>query len=133
MQAELFNNFFYDQFSDESLYDVPICHNKLQDPDLCIKFDHMTICSLLRKINPNKAQGPDGIHGKILKMCAATLATPLSMLFHQSYFSGQIPHEWKLANIVPIHKKGPKGNVENYRPISLTSLVRDVVNPIKLY
>ena len=42
-QAELFNKFFYDQFSDESLYNVPICHNRLQNPALFIKFDHMTI------------------------------------------------------------------------------------------
>ena len=34
-----------------------------------------------------------------------------------------MPKEWKLANVVPIHKKGSKNNVENYRPISLTSLV----------
>ena len=34
-----------------------------------------------------------------------------------------VPSEWKLVNVVPIHKKGAKENVENYRPISLTSLV----------
>ncbi len=31
--------------------------------------------------------------------------------------------EWRMAHIVPIHKKGPKDNIENYRPISLTSLI----------
>ena len=36
---------------------------------------------------------------------------------------GGIPSEWKLAHVVPIHKKGSKENIENYRPISLTSLV----------
>jgi hypothetical protein len=28
-----------------------------------------------------------------------------------------------VANVVPVHKKGSKDDVENYRPISLTSLV----------
>ena len=37
--------------------------------------------------------------------------------------SGCIPKDWKVANIVPVHKKGSKENIENYRPISLTSLV----------
>ena len=40
-----------------------------------------------------------------------------------SYNTGSIPREWKLANVVPIHKKGAKENIENYRPISLTCLV----------
>ena len=44
------------------------------------------------------------------------------MLFKLSYNTGYIPSDWKLAH-VPIHKKGSKSNVENYRPISLTSLV----------
>ena len=48
---------------------------------------------------------------------------PLSLLFDMSYKSGTIPKEWKLANVVPVHKKGSKNNVENYRPISLTCLV----------
>ena len=32
----------------------------------------------------------------------------------------------KIANVVPIHKKSHKDNVENYRPISLTSLVMKI-------
>jgi hypothetical protein len=36
--------------------------------------------SLLRKVNSNKACGPDAIHGKILKNCAVSLSTPLSLL-----------------------------------------------------
>jgi hypothetical protein len=29
---------------------------------------------------------------------------------------------WRVANVVPVYKKGSKDNIENYRPISLTSL-----------
>ena len=48
------------------------------------------------------------------------------MLFNLSYQTGQIPQEWKNANVVPIHKKKDKANVENYRPISLTSLIMKI-------
>ena len=77
----------------------------------------------MSNINSNKACGPDAIHGKLLKYCAGSLCHPFSLLFTLSYNTGYIPREWKLANVVPVHKKGSKDNVENYRPISLTSLV----------
>ena len=35
------------------------------------------------------------------------------------YNTGYIPLEWKLDNVVPIHKKDDKKKVVNYRPISL--------------
>jgi hypothetical protein len=35
-----------------------------------------------------------------------------------SYFTKIIPGQWKVARILPLHKKGAKSNVKNYRPIS---------------
>ena len=127
-QAELFNSFFFNQFSDPSSYDIDISYTS--DSDFDIDFDHRTVRKLLSEINSNKAQGPDGIHGKILKNCAVGLAYPLTCIFRASYNSGFIPQEWKLANVVPIFKKGDKTCVENYRPISLTCLVMKVFERI---
>ena len=81
---------------------------------------------LLDNLDINKAQGPDAISGAVLKNCSKTLAYPLSVLFNLSYNTGYIPQEWKLANVVPVHKKEDKNKVTNYRPISLTSLVMKV-------
>ena len=66
----------------------------------------------------------------VLKKCALSLAYPLSILFNISFSTGQIPTDWKSANVVLVHKKGDKTNVENYRPISLTSLVMKVMEKI---
>ena len=66
----------------------------------------------------------------MLKECAASLAQPLSILFQLSYNSGTLPAEWKLANIIPIHKKGSTDDNENYRPISLTCLVMKIFERI---
>ena len=120
-KANLFNSYFFDQFSEASNYDVSI--DWTNDSLFDIDFNPLEIKGLLSNLNSNKACGPDGIHGKILKHCAVGLADPLSMLFKLSYNSGSLPKDWRVANVVPVHKKGNKDNIENYRPISLTSLV----------
>ncbi len=127
-QAELFNSFFYNQFSDPSSYNIDISYDN--DTNFNIDFDHRDVRKLLSNINSNKAQGPDGIHGKILKNCSVGLAFPLTCIFRVSYNCGSIPQEWKHANVVPIFKKGNKGDVENYRPISLTCLVMKIFERI---
>ena len=58
------------------------------------------------------------------------MAHPLSILFKISYNTGSVPKDWKVANVVPIYKKGSKAGVENYRPISLTSLVMKIFERI---
>lgn len=123
-QATLFNEFFSDQFSSESNYNIDINYGNDTFSDLV--FDSFDIFRLLKDINPGKAAGPDGIHGMVLKNCAYSLSYPLSILFNNSYSTGCIPSDWKLALVVPVFKKGDKGSVENYRPISLTSLVMKV-------
>ena len=120
-QAELFNGYFFEQFTSPSDYSIPIDFNDIDTFD--IDFNHTKIEELLSNINANKTMGPDGIHGKILKNCAKSLSLPLSILFRKSYHSSKLPNDWKMANVVPVHKKGSKSNVENYRPISLTSIV----------
>ena len=85
---------------------------------------------LLDNLDINKAQGTDAICGAVLKNCLETLAYPLSILFKLSYNTGYIPQEWKLANVVPVHKKDDKNKVTNYGPISLTSLVMKVFERI---
>ena len=93
-KAERFNKYFSDQFSSPSNYDIDI--NWSNDQDFDIDFSHQKIRKLLFKINPNKACGPDGSHGRILKNCAVSPAYPLSLNFKLSYNSGSLPRDWKL-------------------------------------
>ena len=66
-QTELFNKFFYNQFSDPSVYNSDTSY---VNDDFDIDFDHREVRKLHSSINSNKSQGPDGIHGKILKNCS---------------------------------------------------------------
>ena len=51
------------------------------------------------------------------------LCGPLAYLFNYSLSLGKIPTKWKEANVLPIFKSGENTLADNYRPISLTSLV----------
>ena len=124
----MFNQYFYKQFSGPSCYDTNI--DFTNDSTFDIDLSDSRIKPLLDNLDINKAQGPDAVSGAVLKNCSKTLAYPLSILFDLSYNTGYIPQEWKLANVVPVHKKDDKNKVTNYRPISLTSLVMKVFERI---
>ena len=74
-------------------------------------------------INANKSCGPDNIHPRPLKPLIAHISQPIALLLNKTMEYGKIPTEWKQANVSPISKKGQKHLAENYRPISLTSIV----------
>ena len=44
-------------------------------------------------------------------------------VFNLSLKKGVVPFEWKEANIIPLFKKGSRNKSENYRPVSLTSVI----------
>ena len=60
------------------------------------------LCSL----KDNKAPGPDTIHAYILKAHACSFCIALAMIFQQSLTSGDLPNNWKKANVIPVFKKG---------------------------
>ncbi|CAL4087000.1 unnamed protein product, partial [Meganyctiphanes norvegica] len=86
------------------------------------EFTEFDVYNILIHLKESSAPGPDTIHPKVLKECAANLALPLFLIFRHSLDSGFLPLDWKLANVTPIYKKGVKSDPLNYRPISLTSV-----------
>ena len=85
------------------------------------------VAHTLSNLDINKAMGPDALPARILKECANELAPSLCFLFNKSIKSGKLPDEWLSANVIPVHKKSDKANVENYRPISLLCLCSKVL------
>ena len=66
--------------------------------------------------------GPDGLHPRILKQLASTIAPILQTIFQKSLNTGKVPSDWKQANVSPIFKKGERYNAANYRLVSLTCI-----------
>ena len=88
-----------------------------------IELSEDEVVSAIRNRHQNKAQGPDGIPGRLLIETSYQIAPSLCLLYNKSLHLGILPSEWKLANVVPIHKRCEKSYVENYRPISLLPLI----------
>ena len=130
-KCELFNKIFTSVFTKEDCTSIPQyqldgCHSSLTDITItpAIVFDKLT------QLNPNKAPGPEGWPLFCLKECAQELSSPLSFLYNKSLECSVLPKHWKEALITPVHKKGDRSNVSNYRPISLTSPICRILESI---
>ena len=77
----------------------------------------------IRDMKDNKSHGVDGIPPKLLLEIVEQISIPLATVFNMSLEKGIVPLEWKEANIIPLFKKGSRNKSENYRPVSLTSVI----------
>ena len=98
--------------------------------ELAIIFDAATILKKLNGLDISKSPGPDLVNAKILKELAESIAPVLSIIFKTSCETGCLPSKWKEANISAIYKKGDKHDRENYRPISLTSIICKIMESL---
>ena len=125
--ADMFNEYFYSVFlniADENpIPTSPISAEIISEFIL----DPSEVYNVLFHLDPNKASGPDNISIRLLKEYATSITTSLTCLFNKSLQRGTLPSEWKLSNVIPIHKKGDKSFVENYRPISLLCVIAKVM------
>ena len=84
----------------------------------------------IQEMNPGKSPGPDGWHPVFLKNVADLISQPISILFQKSLIEGIVPSQWLRACITAIHKKGAKNIFENYRPVSITSIICKLMESI---
>ena len=110
-KAECLNQFFASVFTEENTSIIP----KLANIDNITYLETLTVTEqkvkkLLAKLKTDKSPGPDGIHNKVIYEGREQLLYPLTELFRRSIETGDIPPEWKMADVVPIFKKGLKSD-----------------------
>lgn len=75
----------------------------------------------------NKATGPDQISATIFKAAGDSIVPSLTYRFNMCLRLKSFPNEWKIANVLPLHKKDEKFSCKNYRPVSILPVVSVVI------
>ena len=61
---------------------------------------------------------------------AEQVSEMLTDIFNSSLESGQVPEDWRVANVTPLFQKGSREELGNYRPVSLTAVVGKVLQTL---
>ncbi|KAK4810546.1 LOW QUALITY PROTEIN: hypothetical protein QYF61_004509, partial [Mycteria americana] len=135
-KAEVLNAFFASVFNSRSNCSLGTQPLELEDRDRDQNgapiIQGEMVSDLLHHLDTYKFMGPDEIHPRVLKELAEVLTKPLSIIYQQSWLTGEVPADWRLANVTPIYKKGQKEDPGNYRPVSLTSVPGKLMEQIIL-
>jgi hypothetical protein len=128
--AEELNNYFASVYTlDNGLDDDFPLRNGAGEIST-ILFDIRSVTKTLNNLKASTSTSPDGIPNIFLKNTSASLSFPLAYLFERSMIENFVPKIWKIAKVIPIHKKGSTTCTANYRPISLTSSISKVMERI---
>ena len=86
-----------------------------------IEITNADVYNHFKSLNPRKSKGPDGVSPKVLRICSQQLSPVYTTIFQQCV-KQHIPGIWKTAIVVPVPKKRAPKELNDYRPISLTSI-----------
>eukprot|EP00061_Rhincodon_typus_P011435 g36434.t1 len=79
----------------------------------------------------DESPGPDRLYHRVLKEIAEDTVEVLVVIFQELLESGRVPKDWKITNVTPPpFKKGVRQKTENYRPISLTSVIDKIMDSV---
>jgi ribonuclease P/MRP protein subunit RPP40 len=133
--ACLLNTYFGSVFTVEDRTKIPEPTQMFQgiieeEGLLDLQISEETVEKKLKELKLDKCPGLDGIHSKMLFELRKEISIPLAGLFSQSLETGVVPTDWKDAGVIPLFKKGKKFDVQNYRPVSMTSIVCKIMESI---
>jgi len=90
----------------------------------------LELVKIIKTLAPKNSSGPDLLSNKMLKKEMYAFSRILKPLINESISEGTFPTVLKEANVIPVHKKGPKNSLDNYRPISLLPVLSKVFEKV---
>lgn len=96
----------------------------LFDTDAC------EVVNIITNLKCESAPGWDNIPTKFIKLCKFLLAPVISHLTNLCFQSGTFPSPLKKSLVTPVYKSGRRDDVNNYRPISVLTVISKIVEKI---
>lgn len=87
----------------------------------CIMVTREDVVAMLLKLDIRKSCGRDTIPNAVLRRYPQQIAQFFTNLFNLWLATRQTPNDCSKVYTTPIHKKGDRFSLSNYRPISMTS------------
>lgn len=84
----------------------------------------------MRRVKIGKSSGPDNISARVLRLCLEQFARPIVVLFQDSLDHGRVPMLWKLSEIIPVPKIRFPKELNDLRPVTLTSIIMKCLEDI---
>lgn len=100
------------------------------NPELDRDIEEWEVRAVLQAINCKSAAGPDRVANKALRNLGDAAIASLTKFYNERWRAGRLPKQWKTARTVLIPKPGKPPNIDNLRPISLTSCVGKVLEHV---
>ena len=117
----VFNDVLKPQSNQQQLHHDPGSVEGLDEP-----ISAQEVLDAIRHLNLNKAPGHDGILAGMLKFSVTQMLPFIVELFNHVFDTGNYPAAWTGAIVVPIHKSGDVDKPDNYRGVSLLSILGKV-------
>lgn len=92
-----------------------------------LETDHDEVCSVLMSLKSCSASGWDNIPTAFLKHIKAEVVPIITHFANLCFNSGIFPSSLKQSVITPVFKAGDRGSVDNYRPISVLSVISKII------
>ena len=131
-------NYFYDFLNPKKVDQGPkVSNESLPEEDYQVEVEELDkeitqaeILQAIDKQKKGKSAGLDEISPELIKLTKPQIIKYLHKLFQKLYDTSTYPKEWAKSIIIPIHKKGSKLILDNYRGISLLSVTSKLFTSI---
>ena len=127
--AENFNNFFSnigEQLAKKIIPPTTVLRaNNITANNMSIflnPIDKAELSNTISELKLNSAPGIDNITATMIKKVKEFIYEPILHIFNLSLETGVFPTALKRTVIIPVFKSGDQSDINNYRPISLTSV-----------
>ena len=121
-----YNPQFDYNYEQQAIYFLQHDHSPIHNPNQPVELDVLNrnftveeIDMCIESLKSKKSPGIDLIPAEFIKSCSRKMAEDITILFNYIIEERQFPNLWCEGLRNPIHKKGAKQEVKNYRGITV--------------